>query len=497
VETTPFYDVAVIGSGIAGLTAAALLQHDGLKVLLLEAHDKPGGCAGYFRAGEFQFPVGATVALGLEGGGLHRRVFDYLGVRDYQTQLLAGLKVLLPDHGITFWHEPEKWQRERSKLPGWGIRHERFWKLQETLADAGWQMLSRLPSLPLQTTQDLWHNLRLLHPTLAAIVPALPLTVGQALHILRLQHDRELLALINLLLIITVQNEAARAPLINGCSGIDLFRHGAFHLRGGMGEIARLLANSFQFDGGTLQFNNKVLGVRQTDDGFQLQTANDEFYATRVIANLPLQNLPLLLDSPVLQSNVQKHLQRSDEQWGAVNLYCAVREEIVPTNATQHMQVLASYAARPGDGRDVFLSLSLHDDTLQAPTGWRALNVSTHTRLSDWENLSAVQYREQKSAWREKMLQAVRRALPNFDEGRKFVIVATPQSWHDYTSRHRGGVGGAPLTLRNANLFAAPQRLGIKNFWAVGDTTFPGQGTVACALSGINAWRDITGQSTL
>lgn len=38
------YDVIVIGAGIGGLTAAALLAKRGLRVLVLEQHDKPGGC---------------------------------------------------------------------------------------------------------------------------------------------------------------------------------------------------------------------------------------------------------------------------------------------------------------------------------------------------------------------------------------------------------------------------------------------------------------------
>ena len=37
-------DVVVIGSGIAGLTAAALLAHYGVSVTVLEAHNAPGGC---------------------------------------------------------------------------------------------------------------------------------------------------------------------------------------------------------------------------------------------------------------------------------------------------------------------------------------------------------------------------------------------------------------------------------------------------------------------
>lgn len=43
------YDVVVIGSGLAGLTAANKLAKDGRSVLLLEAHNKLGGFATWFR----------------------------------------------------------------------------------------------------------------------------------------------------------------------------------------------------------------------------------------------------------------------------------------------------------------------------------------------------------------------------------------------------------------------------------------------------------------
>jgi phytoene dehydrogenase-like protein len=51
------------------------------------------------------------------------------------------------------------------------------------------------------------------------------------------------------------------------------------------------------------------------------------------------------------------------------------------------------------------------------------------------------------------------------------------------------------MRVGNSNLFAAPSRTGLEGCWIVGDSTFPGQGTVACALSGLNAWRDISGET--
>ena len=493
------FDVAVIGAGIAGLTAAALLQHDGVRVLLLEAHDKPGGCAGYFPIRDFSFDAGATVALGFEPGGLHRRVFDYVGYTDYQAQLLEGLRMLLPDRELMIWHDPIKWKAARRTLPGHRLTQELFWHLLEIVADASWRALERLPSLPLQTSRDWMRNLKLLNPKLAPLAPFLRCTMGDILRWLRLEYDRAFLAVINLLLIITVQEEAACAPFINACAGMDLFRHGGFHLRGGMGAIARHLLAAFQGDGGVVRFSETVCRVLpKTIKGkrsFSVITAKGEYEVPRVVANVPLQSVPHLADLPPRAlRNACRFEERGGEGWGAVTLYAAVRETAVPAGTPLHQQVLLDYAARSGDGRDIFLSLSAPGDNEQAPNGWRTLTVSSHTRLGQWRDLSLLEYRERKRAWREKLLQGVRRALPEFDARRKFIITGTPKTWEGYTRRPAGAVGGVPLTLRNTNLNAIPQRLGLRNLWVVGDTTFPGQGTVACALSGINAWRDITGK---
>ncbi|NBQ21979.1 MAG: FAD-dependent oxidoreductase, partial [Synechococcaceae bacterium WB6_3B_236] len=72
--------MAVLGAGIAGLTAAALLAQAGQRVLLLEAHHRSGGCAGTFRRGPYTFDVGATQVAGWEAGGIHRRLFQQLEV---------------------------------------------------------------------------------------------------------------------------------------------------------------------------------------------------------------------------------------------------------------------------------------------------------------------------------------------------------------------------------------------------------------------------------
>jgi len=49
------YDVIVVGAGNGGLAAAANTASAGLKTLLLEKHNIPGGCATSFRRGRFEF----------------------------------------------------------------------------------------------------------------------------------------------------------------------------------------------------------------------------------------------------------------------------------------------------------------------------------------------------------------------------------------------------------------------------------------------------------
>ena len=49
------YDVIVVGAGNGGLAAAATTAKNGLKTLLLEKHNLPGGCATSFSRGRFEF----------------------------------------------------------------------------------------------------------------------------------------------------------------------------------------------------------------------------------------------------------------------------------------------------------------------------------------------------------------------------------------------------------------------------------------------------------
>ena len=77
------YDAVVIGAGNGGLTAAARLAQAGMKTLLVEKHNLPGGFATSFRRGRFEFEASLHELNDFgtaENAGDLRQLFDELGV---------------------------------------------------------------------------------------------------------------------------------------------------------------------------------------------------------------------------------------------------------------------------------------------------------------------------------------------------------------------------------------------------------------------------------
>lgn len=76
------YDVIIIGAGLGGLTAGAKLAKSGKKVLLVEQHDRVGGCATTFKRKDYTLEVGLHEMDGMHAGDMKSRIFRDLGILD-------------------------------------------------------------------------------------------------------------------------------------------------------------------------------------------------------------------------------------------------------------------------------------------------------------------------------------------------------------------------------------------------------------------------------
>ena len=103
------YDIIIIGGGLGGLTAGAKLAKEGRKVLLIEQHYRPGGCATTFERKGFTFEVGLHEMDGLDRRDMKTKIFNDLGVFE-EVEFLKVPEFYHFTNGrydITIPHDPE------------------------------------------------------------------------------------------------------------------------------------------------------------------------------------------------------------------------------------------------------------------------------------------------------------------------------------------------------------------------------------------------------
>ena len=168
-------DAAVIGAGIGGLTAAAMLARQGYKVAVLERDVHPGGCAAGFSKDGYRFAVGATVAMGFEPGGLHQRIYKLLGQKPRYVNVDPAIRVHLPEHPergevtVNIATERQAWQAEvspafPSKTPREATAKETFRRKTAALAKGLAYAAKRFPVMPFKHVYDLLDTAEAAHP---------------------------------------------------------------------------------------------------------------------------------------------------------------------------------------------------------------------------------------------------------------------------------------------------------------------------------------------
>jgi C-3',4' desaturase CrtD len=494
---SPRKKVVVVGAGIGGLTAAALLARRGYQVRVFDQALVPGGCASTFKRRGFTFDVGATQVAGLEPGGIHHQIFSRLEMPlPEATPCDPACAVFLPGEQvpINVWRDPAAWQAERERqFPG----SSRFWQLLQDLFEVSWRFQGRQPVLPPRSAWDLWRLMQAVRPETLITLPYTLSTVGDLLKRLGLYDDRRLKTFLDMQLKLYSQVNADETALLYAATALAVSQspQGLFHLKGSMQVLSDLLEKALVRDGGLLQMRHTVQhihtrGKRVTGVTVQDQRTGRTWLepADHVVANVTVQNLVALLGEQT-PAGYRRRVEALPPASGAFVIYLGVESAAIPVDCPPHLQFLYNYDGPIGENNSLFVSVSRPGDG-RAPAGKVTIIASTFTDPIQW--WSTRHYDKLKQEFTDG---AIRRLSTYFDLSPEHVVhveAGTPRTFARFTGRHQGMVGGLGMRVSTFGPFGLANRTPIQGLWLVGDSTHPGEGTAGVSYSARTVVEQIT-----
>ena len=489
--------VVVVGAGIGGLTAAALLAHRGYSVRVLDQAIVPGGCASTFQRQGFTFDVGATQVAGLEPGGIHHRIFSELAIElPAATFCDPACAVYLPGESepISVWRDPDQWKAERQRqFPG----SEPFWQLLSDLFRHSWAFQARDPVLPPRNLWDLWQLTQALRPDTLLTVPHTFSTVGAALRGYGLGQDQRLRTFLDLQLKLYSQVNAEETALLYAATalGVSQAPLGLYHLQGSMQVLSDRLVAALERDGGQLHMRHTVEQIHTRAGKVTAVTIRNQKTketwtepADHVVANVTVQNLMQLLgeDAP---RGYQHRVEKLPPASGAFVIYLGVDRSAIPPQCPPHLQFLYDYEGPIGENNSLFVSVS-HEGDGRAAEGKATVIASSFTDPSLWWGESE-DYEALKQRYTQEAIARLGKFFTLSEQTILYQEAATPRTFARYTGRDRGVVGGIGQRVPTFGPFGFATRTPVDRLWLVGDSTHPGEGTAGVSYSALTVVRQI------
>lgn len=492
-------EAIVIGSGMGGLTAAAVLAKAGRRPLVLEHHFLPGGNTQTFRRKKmFDFDVGLHYIGNCEPGGLFDSVLQMLDVEgvEFVPMDREGFDtIVLPD--LTF-RVPAGWDRYRERLhqvfPAERAAIDRYLEyLRWVAASMGGQAG---PPPPVQRVLGKpWTEL-----TLGALFDALEISVGLR-HVLAAECG-------------TYGAPPSRASLgIHAMIMAHYLTSGGYYVRGGARALIDGFVNAIRRNGGEIRLrsrvdrilieNGRAVGVRLAK--------GDEFRAPVVVSNADAKRT-------LLQMVGEEHLspalaQRLKEFRMALPLFVIYLVMKVPPEdlGLPNSNILlfpsytleedheACYAGRIPEKPAVFISIaSLKDPVSEniAPRGYTNLQLMSiaPAQLTSWgvemspaeggRYRHTPEYESAKALLRDRMLAVVDEMMPGFIRNVVWEECATPLTQERFTLSTGGtsyGFEHAPDQFLNKRL---PYQTEIPGLYLCGANTAFGHGIAGAMMGG-------------
>jgi len=497
-------DYLILGSGLAGLSFAALMAKAGKKVKVLEAHEFPGGYGHTFVEGDkYRFNAqlhyvwncgtGETVNMFLRKLGLEQAVtfeqydangYDHMRIPGYELdipfdkiELTARLAKLFPEHVTpigNFINEVWLTAAEIKKLP----EHASIaFVLSHALSNR------RVIRYHKSTLQDVFDAFKL------------PL---EAQTLLALQWPDFLLPPKKL-------SFFAWAALFTGyCRGAYYPTHHFEHVIDSLVKVIVENDGEIIYNHKVTNFildENRVMGVKTM--GVQDRAVFQEHYGEDVICNIDPQHAAAIIGKDKFSSSVRAKL---DYDYSASNFvaYCVVKgidlsdfgfgrwnlfhsEQADLNKAFDDMYDRADYSA-PSFG--VTTPGFLTDNSSDCPDGEQIIQfitVANYQYFHDLKIRDAGAYRKMKKVIFDSMIDIIeQKYVPNFRDFIVFKMTGSPTTNESFCVAPEGNSYGSNLTPKNFSAGRLDHRTSLKNFYfcnaSSGAPSFTGTINTGCTL---------------
>jgi C-3',4' desaturase CrtD len=493
------HSIIVVGAGIGGLTAAALLAHRGYRVTVYDQAIVPGGCASTFQRQGFTFDVGATQVAGLEPGGIHHRIFSELGIEvPAATPCDPACAVVLPGETepINVWRDAQKWKAERQRqFPG----SEPFWQLLNTLFKPSWAFQGRDPVLPPRNAWDLTQLVGALRLQTLITAPFTFSTVSDALSWFGLKGDRRLKTFLDMQLKLYSQVNTDETALLYAATAMAMSQEpfGLWHLEGSMQVLSDRLVSAIERDGGQVHMRHTVEAIHVKNATATAVTIFDQRKkqsrmesADHVIANVTVQDLIRLLGDRA-PTGYKRRVDQLQPPSGAFVVYLGVNQSAIPKDCPPHLQFLYDPDGPVGENNSLFVSVSQAGDG-RAPDGKATIVASSFVEADRWWAVKddPIAYGALKDEFTDTAIAHLAQYF-NLEGTIVYQEAGTPLTFWRYTGREKGFVGGVGMRVPTFGPFGFANRTPIGHLWLVGDSTHPGEGTAGVSYSALTVVRQI------